>query len=233
MPQEDIYTDMRLIEQRYASENRLIEVVSQGRTQQAQLMLSRFSRGALEQRTEPVRDVRNYSIILNTLMRKAAELGGVHPLYIHGISADFARRIERTAGWDSFQQLWDEMARSYCLLVKKHTMKQYSPLVQNVITRIDFDLSADLTLRTTAKALNVNASYLAARFKHETGTSLTDYVNRKRIEHAAFLLSSTQMTVAAVAQGCGIQDDNYFTKLFKRYNGKTPKLFRQEQQMRK
>ena len=58
--------------------------------------------------------------------------------------------------------------------------------------------------------------------------TLTDYVNKKRIDNAVFLLNSTKMQIQTVAQYCGIPDVNYFTKLFKRYIGKTPKEYRGE-----
>ena len=96
------------------------------------------------------------------------------------------------------------------------------------MTLVDFDLAADLSLRAIAGSLNVNASYLSTRFKQETGCTLTEYVNQKRIEHAAYLLQTTHMPIYAVAQSCGIQDENYFVKIFKRYTQKTPRQFRQE-----
>ena len=75
--------------------------------------------------------------------------------------------------------------------------------------------------------LNVNASYLSKLFKKETGITLTEYVAKKRIEQAAFLLTSTNLQIQTVAQNCGIYDVNYFTKLFKKHTGKTPKEYRE------
>ena len=72
----------------------------------------------------------------------------------------------------------------------------------------------------------MNASYLSTLFKRETGMTLTDYVNRKRIEHAIYLLKTTTLPISVVGQRCGIQDDNYFTKIFKKYTTVTPKQFR-------
>lgn len=226
---QDFMQRLHLVEQRYEMENRLMELVRKGQEQKVRLALSNFPQSALEQRVDPTRDAKNYSIILNTLMRKAAELGGVHPIYIDRLSMEYALRIERTTYWDSFMSLWADMAQGYCQLVNKHTAKHRSPLIQKVIARIDFDLTADLSLRATARTLNVNPSYLSALFKRETRETLTDYVNRKRMEHAAYLLASTQLSVSAVAQSCGISDDNYFTKLFKRANGITPIQFRRAQ----
>ena len=119
------------------------------------------------------------------------------------------------------------MVRKYCLLVKNHSLKGYSMLVRKVITNIIYDLTADLSLKVQAKELNVNPSYLSTLFKKETGQTLTEFVNRKRIEHAILLLNSTDMQIQVVAQYCGIPDVNYFTKTFKKIVGKTPKEYRE------
>ena len=108
-------------------------------------------------------------------------------------------------------------------------MKNYSPLIQKVLTTIDSELTADLSLNFQAKELNVNPSYLSSLFKKETGMTLTDYVNKKRAEHAARLLKTTSMQIQTIAQYCGILDVNYFTKVFKKYLGKTPKEYRESQ----
>ena len=95
-----------------------------------------------------------------------------------------------------------------------------------MLTRIESDLTADLSLKKQAELLNVNASYLSTLFKKETGMTLTDYVNKKRVDHAIFLLNSSNMQIQTIAQYCGIPDVNYFTKIFKKYVGKTPKEYR-------
>ena len=226
---DDVVENIRVVEERYNAENRLIEAVSQGQSRKAEMMLAHTSQGSLEQRSpEMMRNTKNYTVILNTLLRKAAEQGGVHPLYIDHLSSEFARRIEKMTRRDDIAAFWQEMAHRYCLLVKKHSLKTYSPLIQKVISRVEFDLAGDLSLKANAKALNVNASYLSTLFKKELGVTLTEYVNGKRMEYAIYLLNTTKLSISAVGQRCGIQDDNYFTKIFKKYVGKTPKQFRQE-----
>jgi YesN/AraC family two-component response regulator len=99
-------------------------------------------------------------------------------------------------------------------------------LIRKVITHIDFDLTADLSLKAQAQLLNVNPSYLSTLFKKETGVTLTEYVNRRRMDHALLLLNSTGMQIQLIAQHCGIPDVNYFTKTFKKMVGQTPKKYR-------
>ena len=64
-------------------------------------------------------------------------------------------------------------------------------------------------------------------FKKETGRTVTDYILQRRMELAAQLLRDTRLQVQTVAQHCGIVDIHYFTKLFKRHTGLTPREFRQ------
>lgn len=225
---EDALLAMQMLERRYDGERKMIQAVSQGMTHQAEQILLKSSAIMLEMRvSDPVRNIKNYSIIVNTLLRKAAEQGGVHPLYIDGVSSDFAKRIERIRSVEEGVNMHHEMIDKYCALVKKHSMKNYSPLVQKVITLVDFDITSDLSLSRQAEMLNVNASYLSKLFKKETGITLTEYVAKKRIEQAAFLLTSTNLQIQTVAQNCGIYDVNYFTKLFKKHTGKTPKEYRE------
>lgn len=224
---EEALLSMKVLEDRYVTENNFMKAVAHGQVHKA--MLPALSEKQMEKRlTDPIRDLKNYTIILNTLLRKAAETGLVHPLHIDSLSSQFARKIEQITSENSGMALQKEMVHKYCLLVKNHSMKGYSLLIRQILTRIDSDLTADLSLKTQAKLLNVNASYLSTLFKKETGSTLTDYVNRKRVEHALFLLNSTNMLIQTIAQYCGIPDVNYFTKTFKKYIGQTPKEYRDE-----
>ena len=158
---------------------------------------------------------------------KAVESAAVHPIHIDSISSQYAKKIEAVTSEASCISLYKEMVRKYCLLVKNHSLKGYSLLVRKVITKIDYDLTADLSLKVQAEYLNVNPSYLSTLFKKETGMTLTEYINRKRIENALLLLNSTDMQIQMIAQYCGITDVNYFTKTFKKIVGKTPKEYRE------
>lgn len=218
---------MKILEERYNEENSLIQAVARGQTHKAEAFVNGFNIQGIEHRIpDRLRNVKNYMIILNTLLRKAAESADVHPIHIDKLSSEFAHRIEQLTSESGMNTLSREIVRKYCLLVTNHSMKDYSLLVRKVLTQIDLDLTADLSLKVQAKALGVNASYLSTLFKKETGKTLTEYVNGKRIEYAIFLLNSTQLQIQAIAQYCGISDVNYFTRLFKTAVGKTPKEYR-------
>jgi len=79
--------NMEIMERRYTFENELIRSISLGMSHKAETMLSNFSELTLQQRvSDPLRNMKNYCIIMNTLMRKAAEQGSVHPIYLDRVS---------------------------------------------------------------------------------------------------------------------------------------------------
>jgi len=120
------------------------------------------------------------------------------------------------------------MIHEYCELIRRHSLKDYSPLIGKTLTYINAELCANLSLNRLAKHLNVNASYLSMLFKKEVGITLTDYVNNHRIKHAQKLFLCTNFPIKSISFQCGISDIYYFTRLFKRITGTTPKAFRVE-----
>jgi AraC-like DNA-binding protein len=225
--QEDTLINMKLMEERYAAENEMMTAVSTGQTHKGTRLLADFSNMPFEKRLDdPLRNLKNYSIIMNTLLRKSAEKGGVHPLYIDGISSDFAAKIEHSPSVKHLQSLMSEMYYSYCGLVQKHSFKGLSSPVRKALLIINSDISANITLCSLAAMQNINASYLSSVFKKEMGQSVIEYITYKRMKKAANLLKTTSLQIQTIASHCGIMDVQYFSKLFKKHFGISPNVFR-------
>ena len=225
---DEILVNMKAMETRYEFENELMQAVSLGQLHKENQLISNFSEYPFEKRTtDLLRNAKNYCIIMNTLLRKAAEKGGVHPVYLDNVSSEFALKIEQLSSLSENALLMREMFRSYCRLVRKHSLHSYSLLVQKTVLLIDSDLSANLTLRTLAEQQNVTPGYLATLFKRETGKTISEYIREKRVKQASYLLATTHLQVQTIALHCGIVDVQYFSKIFKKQTGKTPKEYRE------
>ena len=222
--------DLVTLEKNYANENRLMDAISKGKIHLINAVADTvFNNGAQSRLSDSLRDRKNNLVILKTLLRKAAEYGGVHPLHIHHLSSHYAGKIENIRTIRESLTLQEAMIRSFCQLVKKHSLNRYSDYVAQTITLVQYDLTADLRLKTIAERLNVNASYLSRIFHQEYGCTLTEFINKQRIDHSIRLLQTTNRTVVDIASECGIQDVNYFIKLFKKQTGLTPVQFREKQ----
>ena len=221
------FLSIQMIEERYELENATLNAVANGNESKALASCARWTAHVIPQRlANELRDSKDYMITLNTLLRKTVEQAGVHPIHIDSVSNRNIQLIEQLSSIEQCRSFRSKMIRSYCLLVRKHNLKDYSLLTQKIITYVDTELCADLSLKALSERLSVNASYLSTLFKKEMGMSLTDFVNHRRISHAQKLLISTEIPIKSVALKCGIPDVYYFSRLFKRITGTTPKAYR-------
>ncbi len=84
-----------------------------------------------------------------------------------------------------------------------------------------------ITLDALARLSGLSPKYFCRFFRAIVHRSPIDYVNYYRIECASHFLSTTDMTVAEIAQHCGYNDSSFFIKQFRKYKGTTPKQYRQ------
>ena len=68
----------------------------------------------------------------------------------------------------------------------------------------------------------MNKIYFCTFFKTHFKEGFADYINRKRIEKARGLLSSTDKDIPSIASECGFKTLQYFTRVFTKYTGITP-----------
>lgn len=217
------------IEERYEVENQFLDMISTGNYNAATRLYAQFKNYKIAPRNpNTIMNSKNLLIILNTVCRKAVERGNVHPVYIDDLSTRIAILINDAHTAGELEQIEGEMIHKYCLLVRNHSMKNYSQITQRCITYIDFHYAEPLSLSFFANMCHVTKSYLSTLFKKETGTNITDYIHNVRIRHALVLLNSTALPIHAVASSCGYTDINYFIKIFKRLNGTSPKQYRMQ-----
>jgi YesN/AraC family two-component response regulator len=207
-----------------------MEIVSKGQTSRVEGVMKNVSLLNFQPRhADPLRNMKNYCIVCNTLLRKAAQQGGVHPFHLDIISSRFARTIENTSTQEQCAALIGQMLRDYCYLVRNNSGTLYSAIIQNTLLYMEENISGDLSLTTLARLMDVTPSYLSARFHRETGHTMAEHITDLRMKTALQLLKNTRLQVQSVAQLCGFSDPNYFGKQFKRFYGVTPLQYRKSQ----
>lgn len=98
-------------------------------------------------------------------------------------------------------------------------------LVHEISEYIKNNYQNNITLDDLAKTTNFNKYYICKKFKKETGTNIMNYIMEMRINKAKELLLSGDDRVYKVAQAVGFNDTSYFSLIFKKITGKTPKEF--------
>ena len=227
---EHLFPDFRHIQLRYETENMIFEAVSCGNKDAA---LEAFGKIAdtppiVRRLSNELRGHKDFCIAFNCILQKAAESAGVHPIYISEFSDENIRQIEQFKSSNQCRQFNRTMIAGYCNMVRQYNLKNFSLPIRKAITYINMEPDTDLSLKALAVRLSLNPNYLSTLFTKELGISLTEYVNRCRVEHAKHLLLSTDLPIKKIVQQCGFTDIHYFTRIFKRFTSLTPKNYREQ-----
>ena len=109
----------------------------------------------------------------------------------------------------------------------KASSSQYGTLLGQAVDYIDGHFTDDsLSLNLVAREINISANYLSAVFSQEMGVTFTEYVTGKRMDRARELLRSTDKRSGEIAFAVGYRDPHYFSFLFKKTQGCTPRDYR-------
>ena len=75
-------------------------------------------------------------------------------------------------------------------------------------------------------AAGVSKQHLCLLFRNILCLRPMEYIAKRRIQEAKSLLTSTELSIADIAEQTGFGSESYFCKLFRRYEGMTPSAFR-------
>lgn len=87
---------------------------------------------------------------------------------------------------------------------------------------------SSLSMQQVANEFAMSASYFSTEFRKVVGYTFTEYLMMARIQRAGELLKNSQLKVYEVAEALGYKNTTYFSTLFKRQYGVTPKQYRGE-----
>ncbi|MDD4797261.1 MAG: response regulator [Eubacteriales bacterium] len=154
--------------------------------------------------------------------------------YNYGESlADEAAKVEALA--DQCRDYNDTVNRFLSIVTnavkstKKSTTDVKSQSIMVAQEYIKQNYNRQLTLDDIAAQVAKNPAYFSASFKRETGMHLMDYINEVRIEMAMKKLKDPKTKIYEVAYDTGFLSDKYFSKVFKKITGSTPKEYRNQQ----
>jgi len=221
--EEDLYS---AIELRYKVEKSLLNAVERGSKEEALSFRNLFQFSAIHRvPNNPLRAYKNLAFSFNTLLRLATERGGVSPIYIHNLSDKFAILVEKVSSMADIETLHIEMVSEYCDLVNKFSTAGYSGVVKKAINYINLNFDSPLSLSLIAENSNVNSSHLSRQFRKETNFTITEFLSKRRVKEAKFLIEQNTNSITEIALMVGFETHNYFCTVFKKITSLTPKEY--------
>ena len=184
-----------------------------------------------ESKLTTTQNLRNYKTILQALndyCHFALFETDIHPSHIMKQAFSIGMKIDSITTFAKLEQIPNEICRKYCLLVKNYSNAEFSRITKDMIAHIQLHFDEDLSLNHLAAHFNKNASALSNTFSKETGQTLTSFIQETRIQEAIRLFNTTHMSVSEVSTAVGYQDFSYFSKLFSKIVGISPRTYKQK-----
>lgn len=124
-----------------------------------------------------------------------------------------------------------EVEKKLYLIIEKIT-EQFdqrggkTDIIKMVSHYIEKNYCKKLALNDIAEYAHISPGYLSRLYKQEMGENLFDIINRKRVRKAEEYIKQGEERIGEIAIAVGIEDVAYFSKVFKKYTGFSPKEYR-------
>lgn len=126
----------------------------------------------------------------------------------------------------------DAIEKKSRISVYQH-FSQRQTLTENIKKYLDENMEKELSLNDISKQFSYSLSSIKRIFKEETGSSIIAYLNDLRMEKAKWLLEQNGLSVGETALAVGFENIYYFSNAFKKRYGKSPSLFKTNNQPNK
>jgi len=160
-------------------------------------------------------------IFLRTLYRITMILGQYDESMLEGEIYNTLLSIDRL---DKIFLELDKQFANMCIQIP-NLIPQNMLHVEKAKHYILSNLSQNIKLKDVSAHLYLSPNYLGRLFFKKTGIYLTDYIISERIALACKLLQEKPLSISDAATGVGITDPQYFSKIFKKNTGMTPKEY--------
>lgn len=109
---------------------------------------------------------------------------------------------------------------------ENESRKETDGLYKQMCSYVEENYTSRITLDDIAEKLHANRSYLSRLYKERRGINLFDDILRLRIEKAKEYMESTDWKIYEISEAVGFDDTGYFSRVFKKYSGMSPKEYK-------
>lgn len=155
---------------------------------------------------------------------------------LNGEAAQLFRQILECKNQETIRSVFQLKSALYSLLVEYIRLSGAAPTrlyygkdskSEFLINHIQRNLINDLSNDRLAKLMHMEPHSYIRYFKRITGSTPSNYILKLRLSTAKNLLEKTELPISEIMQKVGISDPSYFSKIFKKHYGQSPKIYRQ------
>lgn len=139
---------------------------------------------------------------------------------------DYLKQINDAFDIEEAMAVYHHLVREVkALLVKKENS---TPMIEQLLLYIEENYREPLSLEELAKHFHFNPSYLSTFFSKHMKQGFNEYLQKIRIEQAKKLLIDSNISISSISERVGYSDPSYFTKVFRKMEGVSPRQYRRK-----
>ena len=166
--------------------------------------------------------------ILVLLSRATTNPNDINDNTVLETNSRYQKKINKSTSLQEVKNILTEVTEKMSEKIFSFHGVRHFPALRKAERHIWDNYTRKISLREIAKVSGLSAPYFSTIFKEEMGENLSYFLNRLRIEKAASLLLTTNMSVGEIAKTCGFEDQSWFSKIFKNNTGVTPGKYREQ-----
>lgn len=166
------------------------------------------------------------SITYLTVISREVIVVGVEPFESIAITNKHITSIENAQTIDDLITTLKNLTIEFCNSVLDLTNIKHYDIILKACEFIDENISSGITLDDVSNHVMLSPNYFSSLFKKEMNIPLTVYINNARIRESQYLLKTTNFSISEISIQVGFSNQNYFTSIFKKTTGVTPKKYR-------
>lgn len=175
---------------------------------------------------DQLRQLKNTFVVTCTLVSRAAIAGGMAADDALALSDSYIQKCELLHSAQRIQNLQFHMVSDYTRRVVLLRRAGATELTLKVADYVQRHLYERISVSDMARDLYLSRPYLSARFRAESGQSLTDYILREKTAQAKRLLDYTDKSLTSIGSCLGFSSPSHFSRVFKQYAGCLPSEYR-------
>ena len=138
----------------------------------------------------------------------------------------YIRELQSCSDMESLRNWFLDKTREICTKMEDSKEKEAVSVIDRAKAYIDENFRRDISLDDVSREVDISPYYFSKLFKQETGKNFIEYLTEIRLKNARELLQNSQLSIKEICVQSGYGDPNYFSRIFKKYEGVTPSEFR-------
>ncbi len=167
------------------------------------------------------------AVFVAVIARKLIKTG-ISPDIVMGYEGIYMEIIHHSKSTQDLLNIIEKLIVYSASLINQINHIEHINIISKTSKYVNEHISEAISLNDISKHVGLSVNYFSSLFKRELNKSFTRYVNECRVEKSKDLLKHSDLSLANIATKVGFKNQNYFTTIFKKYTGITPRQYREK-----